>query len=48
MGVNEQVNIDLGGTWQIAFDSENVGLRRNWNGEQFPVDNAGPVQVPGL
>ena len=48
MGVNQRVNIDLGGTWQIAFDSENVGLRLNWNGEHFPLDHAGPVQVPGI
>ena len=48
MGVNDRVKVDLGGTWKIVFDLENVGLRRNWNGEHFPVDQAGPVQVPGI
>ena len=46
--VNSREKIDLGGTWQIAFDPENVGVQQKWSGENYPEHQAGPVEVPGI
>jgi hypothetical protein len=39
--------IDLAGTWQIAFDPDDLGLKNDWVG-RWPEGEARPVQVPGI
>lgn len=40
----EEVWLDLGGTWRIAYDAADVGLRDNWH-KQPPTD-LHPIRVP--
>ena len=41
-------NIDLGGTWQIACDPDNEGLRNNWSDPVIRLNRPGPLEVPGI
>ena len=48
METNTRDKLNLAGTWQIAFDPANVGLKDGWAGPRWPEDHALPVEVPGI
>jgi beta-galactosidase len=40
--------IDLGGTWQLAFDPDNRGIGLRWAQGQWPDNHAQAVRVPSI
>jgi beta-galactosidase len=48
MTENPELEIDLSGIWQIAFDPEAVGVRQAWPSDQWPVDRSLPIRVPEI
>jgi len=48
METNTREKINLAGTWQIAFDPANGGVKGGWVGAHWPEDRALPVEVPGI
>ena len=45
---NSRKRIDLGGSWQIAFDPDNNGLQAGWIDGGWPERLSQPIQVPGI
>ena len=39
---------DLSGTWQIAFDPQDVGSKEGWTHGNWPAEQTLPVHVPGI
>ncbi|RPI79652.1 MAG: hypothetical protein EHM41_23715, partial [Chloroflexi bacterium] len=48
MTQNSREHIDIGGSWQIAFDPEDQGLKSGWTKGGWPEQNAQPIQVPAI
>lgn len=48
MTQNSREKIDIGGSWQIAFDPQNQGLKSGWSRQGWPAQNAQPIQVPAI
>jgi hypothetical protein len=45
---NPRKKIDLGGTWEIAFDPQSEGLHSGWTQGGWPVQRSQPIQVPAI
>jgi len=43
-----RIELDLSGTWQIAFDPEEVGTRYGWTTGNWPEDRSESIQVPAI
>lgn len=47
MATSPRAQLDLNGTWQLAFDADGRGIERGWTRGSFPHD-AAPEQVPAI
>ena len=45
---NPRKKIDLGGSWEIAFDPQNEGLHLGWSNGGWPAQRSHPIQVPAI
>jgi beta-galactosidase len=43
-----RIELDLSGTWQIAFDPEGAGDRREWTNGHWPEARSASIQVPAI
>ena len=45
---NPRKKIDLGGSWEIAFDPQSEGLHLGWTDGCWPAQRSQPIQVPAI
>ena len=43
-----RIELDLSGTWQIAFDPEEAGARNGWTNGRWPEARSESIQVPAI
>ena len=43
-----RIELDLSGTWQIAFDPEDAGDRHGWTNGHWPEARSESIQVPTI
>jgi beta-galactosidase len=45
---NSRKTMDLGGSWEIAFDPDSEGLHLGWTNGGWPVQSSQPIQTPAI